>query len=233
MTDKYITSVQDILAGFKCNTRKDGNPYDGERLGALRYYRGVKSYDVVSHDGAEALMLYVTDYHMILIVATASKLTEMCGACAAENAPYHYENRNGEIVFRCASNDKLIRRLQDIDWSYVEPEDESDDEADEADFKDETDGSAEQFNMEEEVARQAALEQAQADAEAKRVAKKKAKPDAIAAARRKTDAEHSAERMTARVAVKKAASGDAPVKATPKPGDVDWQIDAGDLSDFE
>lgn len=120
MADKYLTSVQDILAGFECNTRGDGNPYDGERHDALRYYRGVRSYDVISHDDEKGLLLFVTDYHMLLVVCREEKLAELCDAASAEDARYFFENRGGRIVFRCDSKEKLTRRILDLDWSWDE-----------------------------------------------------------------------------------------------------------------
>ena len=232
MADKYITNVQDILAGFECNTRKDGNPYDGERLGALRYYKGVKSYDIVSHDDEEALLFVVTDYHMLLVVAKEGKLTEMCSACVAEDANYHYEDRNGKIVLRADDKGKLIKRFLEMDWSYTEPEDDSDD----AEIKDDSDGEADnQFDIDKEAARQAELDKAQADLE-----EKKAKADRIAASLRRADAEEAAQRAAARTANK----ADTPL-STPEGGKViavrpvketpakPKPVVVGDLSDFE
>lgn len=240
MADKYITNVQDILAGFECNTRKDGNPYDGERLGALRYYKGVKSYDIVSHDDEEALLFVVTDYHMLLVVAKEGKLTDMCSACVAEDANYHYEDRNGKIVLRADDKGKLIKRFLEMDWSYTEPEDDYDDaefedNSDEAEINENSDGEADdQFDIDKEAARQAELEKAQADLE------KKAKADRIAASLRRADAEEAAQRAAARTANKAdnplptPEGGKVivarPVKETPaKPK----PVDIGDLSDFE
>lgn len=211
MADKYITSVQDILTGFECNTRKDGNPFAGEQRGALRYYKGVKSYDIVSHDEEKALMLCVTDFHIILIVAPICKLTDICTACVAENANYHYEDRHGKLVLRCDDKDKLVRRLLDIDWSDVSAEEESDDNADEAKSDDESSKEA--------------TDKAQAVRDARAEAQKKAKADAIAASLRRKDAEEAAARAAARTS--------APPVAPSAVRSGNKRIDTGDLSDFE
>lgn len=214
MADKYITSVQDILTGFECNTRKDGNPFAGEQRGALRYYKGVKSYDIVSHDEEKALMLCVTDFHIILIVAPICKLTDICTACVAENANYHYEDRHGKLVLRCDDKDKLVRRLLDIDWSDVSAEEESDDNADEAKSDDESSKEA--------------TDKAQAVRDARAEAQKKAKADAITAARRRAEAEEAAAKAAAN------ATAESKTPAAPKFANAtNRSIDVGDLSDFE
>ena len=213
MTDKYITSVQDILAGFECNARIDGNPYDGKRRGALRYYEGVRSYDIVSHDDEDALLFRVTDYHMILVVATASKLTDMCSACEAEGARYHYEDRNGRIIFRCEDKRTLFRRLLNIDWSYAGPEDDYKEEAVKANSEDESKVKAPQ----------AALQWKKADTQARKDALVRAKSDAIAASRR-------------RAQVKEVPVGAAAIDSSGRANvcaDQNHCIDVGDLGDFE
>lgn len=138
MAEQYITNIIEIVSGVSSLRRKDGNPYEGEDHGALRHYKGVKSYDLIAHgDTEEALLAYVTDWNQLVLVAREAKLTEIASQCAAEGCDYHYESRNGRIIMRAIYKEKLERRFLDMDWSYEEPaadEEEEEEGPPEADF---------------------------------------------------------------------------------------------------
>ena len=138
MAEQYITNIIEIVSGVSSLRRKDGNPYEGEDHGALRHYKGVKSYDLIAHgDTEEALLAYVTDWNQLVLVAREAKLTEIASQCAAEGCDYHYESRNGRIIVRAIYKEKLERRFLDMDWSYEEPaadEEEEEEGPPEADF---------------------------------------------------------------------------------------------------
>lgn len=170
MAEQYITNVIEIVSGVSSLRRKDGNPYEGEDHGALRHYKGVKSYDLIAHgDSEEALLAYVTDWNQLVLVAREAKLTEIASQCVAEGCDYHYESRNGRIIVRAIYKEKLERRFLDMDWSYEEPaadEEEEEEGPPEADFG---------------LRRRIAAAKAEQDARAKAAAEARAKAELEAA----------------------------------------------------
>ena len=217
MANKYLTNIIEIVTGIASLNRRDGNPYEGEMHGLLRFYRGVKSYDILAHgDEEEALMAYVTDWNQLVIVARTAKLADIATCCAAEDADYHYEERSGgRIVVRMLYKERLERRLLGLDYSYEEPDDGDYDEYgyyDEDDPEsDEDEGELENEESESDEPEETAAEEA--DEELK--ARIKAAADAKAA---KAQAEADAR-----------AAAEAAAKA---PGGTNWKLDLGNLDDF-
>lgn len=209
MANKYLTNIIEIVTGIASLNRRDGNPYEGEMHGLLRFYRGVKSYDILAHgDEEEALMAYVTDWNQLVIVARSAKLADIATCCAAEDADYHYEERSGDrIVVRMLYKEKLERRLLGLDYSYEEPDngdyDEDDPESDEDEGESENEESESGEAAAEEEADEELKARIQAAADAK-AAKAQAEADARAAAE----------------------------AAAAAPGGANWRLDLGNLDDF-
>lgn len=114
MTDKYVTNLLSIMAGFDLGLEYDWCPdrVEGSSKGKVRCYYDVAFADVVSHDDENALMFVRPDYsYLIVVMAPADKALPMKEVCDARGVACHYEIRGGRTIFRAAYQQGLDAEL--------------------------------------------------------------------------------------------------------------------------
>ena len=114
MTDKYVTNLLSIMAGFDLGLEYDWCPdrVEGSSKGKVRCYYDVAFADVVSHDDENALMFVRPDYsYLIVVMAPADKALPMKEVCDARGVACHYEIRGGRTIFRAAYQQDLDAEL--------------------------------------------------------------------------------------------------------------------------